>query len=769
MLVVPSVLHASDAGPIAVQSISCCSVRRKAQFARHRLTHASLEYGGRLVAGGLAVAIALLTARRSRQRRQRVWTCAAQKREIEQARWIHGIQEIQEKYDAFLIDLWGVVHNGSKAFPWAIAALEQLHKSGKPVIFLSNSSRRRETNIKALSRLGVERDLFLDLITSGDETWLALAEQSSNNPSAVAASLPEEVLSAQKVLTIGNGADDLEYIAGLAPRRAAFPDEADLILARGCSTLCSEDGTATPAAWAELEEALSAAARRGVPMLVANPDSVRPDGADSPMPGRLACRYLEMGGPAPHFVGKPHRAIFDTAVRRLHDAGVPNSGRICMIGDSAWHDVRGARRSGLDVVLLCSGVHSYALAVPQAPAQPERPSTERLAGFLGALLPEESPTYVASAFSWDGSSVPNSAFPAILSDRAPVVVACGLACLDLAQQVECFPHPDAKIRSKGTKWLGGGNAANTACALSKLGTSSFVLSKIGDDVMGKAILDGLQLDGVDTRFATRAQNSTSAFTTVIVDSAGSTRTCIHSPMFDELSASEVEELLASTAAPDRSAESSDRRLLGLDVDLVHFDARHHVGALALAEAASKLTAVRISIDVERPRPGLDELLPLCNAIFCNSTFPQQWTGIAGLPGALAAMLDKYPRADFVVATRGERGCLCLIRKSANLEPGDGAVASAKLPLTCCQGTFGDYHTLACDAWPLPPGAEVVDSTGAGDVFIAGVLHGWLVGQPLSLALATGSFVAMKKLQGFGARLAPDFNPSDLIWSAQCVG
>merc|ERR1712156_860997 len=100
-------------------------------------------------------------------------------------------------------------------------------------------------------------------------------------------------------------------------------------------------------------------------------------------------------------------------------------------------------------------------------------------------------------------------------------------------------------------------------------------------------------------------------------------------MLDELSANEVKELMAATAASDQHVQSSDRRLLGLHVDLVHFDARHPFGAVALAEAASKSTAVRMSIDVERPRPGLDKLLPLCNAIFCNSTFPQQWTGIGG--------------------------------------------------------------------------------------------------------------------------------------------
>ena len=66
-----------------------------------------------------------------------------------------------------------------------------------------------------------------------------------------------------------------------------------------------------------------------------------------------------------------------------------------MVGDSVRHDVRGAVAAGLDVVLLCSGVHHEALGIPQAPAAPERPTAEALRGFLGALPPEERHAEVA--------------------------------------------------------------------------------------------------------------------------------------------------------------------------------------------------------------------------------------------------------------------------------------------------------------------------------------------------------------------------------------
>eukprot|EP00435_Cladocopium_sp_Y103_P073224 s16_g42.t2 len=129
---------------------------------------------------------------------------------------------------------------------------------------------------------------------------------------------------------------------------------------------------------------------RPVPMLVANPDVVRPDGNSSPMPGRLAQRYRELGGPSAIFVGKPHPEVFQLARERLQEAGVPSSARVCMVGDSVWHDVRGARAAGLDVLLLSSGVHSEALGIDQAPAPPRRPAAESLRGFLGALPMEDS-------------------------------------------------------------------------------------------------------------------------------------------------------------------------------------------------------------------------------------------------------------------------------------------------------------------------------------------------------------------------------------------
>ncbi|CAE8637285.1 unnamed protein product, partial [Polarella glacialis] len=200
-----------------------------------------------------------------------------------------------------------------------------------------------------------------------------------------------------------------------------------------------------------------------------------------------------------------------------------------------------------------------ALGLAQAPAAPRKPSPDRLAGFLGALAAEESPTFVASALSWTEQ--------ATSSRQASKVVTCGLACMDIAQILDKFPEPDAKVRSSNSAWMGGGNASNTACALARLGTATSLLSKVGSDALGSALMEGLEAQGVDTSFVGRAADLSSAFTTVLVDQAGGTRTCVNSPMSEELSAEETRQILVEKV-------DSRPQLLSADTELVHLDGRH---------------------------------------------------------------------------------------------------------------------------------------------------------------------------------------------------
>ena len=96
--------------------------------------------------------------------------------------------------------------------------------------------------------------------------------------------------------------------------------------------------------------------------------------------------------------------------------------------------------------------------------------------------------------------------------------------------------------------------------------------------------------------------------------------------------------------------------------LAYFDARLTEVALRLALQASQ-AGLCILVDAERPREGLDELLALADYVVCSSHFPHQWSGESCLGRALLLLLNRLPRARFVVVTLGSLGYAMVERSS----------------------------------------------------------------------------------------------------------
>jgi len=211
--------------------------------------------------------------------------------------------------------------------------------------------------------------------------------------------------------------------------------------------------------------------------------------------------------------------------------------------------------------------------------------------------------------------------------NAPVILVIGACALDRLLTVSEYPHADAKIRTTSYDEAGGGNAANTASAIGKLcdaqlfsnqpptpGVRVELLTKVGDDAVGQQIIDDLTASNVGTSsslFRKGTVGSTTAFTTVIVDSTQQTRTCIHTPgSCGELSLEDVQSL---------SPQQLDR--LFRNVIHLHSDSRHTDAALWLAkEAKQRNNNITISCDCEKDRSttALDELIDVCDTLFTNS-------------------------------------------------------------------------------------------------------------------------------------------------------
>lgn len=248
---------------------------------------------------------------------------------------IASIRNIARGFDLFLIDQFGVLHDGSKPFEGAIDLLRWLRRQGKPVVLLTNSAKSAEANSERLAGLGVPRDLFDRVVTSGDVARRNIASGRLAAPFRPGA----------RVLVVGKEGDDYQLAAAaLQPVRPG--ESCDFVLFAGSSV--------PEISMAAYRRQLAPLAEAAVPGLCCNPDltMLTPSGPQ-PGCGALAQLYRELGGTI-LTVGKPETTFFEEAWR-LFDLVLP--GRTLVIGDSLDHDILGGRRAGFQTALVRTGVH----------------------------------------------------------------------------------------------------------------------------------------------------------------------------------------------------------------------------------------------------------------------------------------------------------------------------------------------------------------------------------------------------------------------------
>ena len=229
-----------------------------------------------------------------------------------------------DRYDAIILDQYGVLHNGEALLDGVAAALERLQQDGRKLVVLSNTSKRREPLIAELPGRGFRSEWLHDAICSGECCWEALRDSSY----------------ASAVVLGWSDRDSSEYLAGTG---VALADAApDVVVAYGPDTIDMAGRELTDFRTtgdigpyrALLEDAVA----RSVPMLCANPDqrTIDVDGVTPLyMPGTMADAYRAMGGEVVLY-GKPGVSHFAAALRA---AGVDDAGRALMVGDSLHHDI----------------------------------------------------------------------------------------------------------------------------------------------------------------------------------------------------------------------------------------------------------------------------------------------------------------------------------------------------------------------------------------------------------------------------------------------
>ncbi len=255
-------------------------------------------------------------------------------------RRLDDVLALVHDHDAFLVDLWGVVHDGERLGEGVRDVVDALAATGARVLFLSNSSRLGPLLEDGLVAMGLRRESFVGVVSSGDVTREALVRRT---PEVFARCPP-----APRVLHVGSAG----YVPWLFEMGLDFctePTDADLVVATG--TVPSAE------ALAELQAQLAPLAARGTPLVCTNPDRVIPSARGLTLaPGAIAHAYASIGGPT-FLYGKPHAPIYEAALRRL---GAPRE-RIVAIGDMIETDIAGARAASITSVLVTTGVHASEL------------------------------------------------------------------------------------------------------------------------------------------------------------------------------------------------------------------------------------------------------------------------------------------------------------------------------------------------------------------------------------------------------------------------
>jgi HAD superfamily hydrolase (TIGR01459 family) len=253
---------------------------------------------------------------------------------------LDGIAPVAERYDGFVLDLWGVVHDGRRPYPGVPEALAELKSRGKRVVFLTNAPRRSWFVEGMLDRMGLDRALYEGIISSGEIAWRMLKARNH----------PWFARLGRRALHIGPERD-LSVIEEGVAELVTDAAQADFLLNTGPDPdRGSHD--ATP-----YRPALEAAAAHRLPMLCVNPDrEVMVAGERLICAGALADIYLRLGGDV-FEVGKPDPAVYDPVLELL---GITDRKRVLAIGDSPHTDLAGAQAAGLDALWALTGLAAHA-------------------------------------------------------------------------------------------------------------------------------------------------------------------------------------------------------------------------------------------------------------------------------------------------------------------------------------------------------------------------------------------------------------------------
>lgn len=240
---------------------------------------------------------------------------------------LNGIESIADRYGAFIFDIWGVIHNGVRAYPGVEKCLTELKTQNKQVLMLSNSPNRAKYMVPQLQSMGIDEHLYDHIVTSGESTYRALKSHEG-----------------QKIYCLYDD-EDPTCLEDIDIERVYSPENANIALVSHLERHAKPE---------DYSDVLKTCLEKNLTLICANPDKVVDVGGTLyTCAGAVADLYEEMGGTV-SWHGKPHALVYDWAFDLL---GSPDKSRVIAVGDSIRTDVTGAVNYDIDVLWNAVGIH----------------------------------------------------------------------------------------------------------------------------------------------------------------------------------------------------------------------------------------------------------------------------------------------------------------------------------------------------------------------------------------------------------------------------
>lgn len=250
------------------------------------------------------------------------------------------LDELLSRYQYFLIDQFGVLHNGQQPYDGTINALAAIKQNGAQSIIISNSGKRSSINEQRMSSIGFERGNYHAMVTSGETAWHRLREMIRSG----------EISPNARCYLIANDGDT-SPIDGLNLQLTANPGDANIILLSG---LHGDKHKIE-----HYQTLLAPALARHTLCICTNPDKWALVGNTRVFgPGRVAEEYEAKGGPV-MWIGKPHKEIYHYCLTQFDGFTEDKQSQVCCIGDSIEHDICGGSNMNLKTTLVRTGIYQH--------------------------------------------------------------------------------------------------------------------------------------------------------------------------------------------------------------------------------------------------------------------------------------------------------------------------------------------------------------------------------------------------------------------------